>query len=933
MFTSWKLVLLCGGQLLTLFRKEYNMQKTRASDTSKRIAQLIRTFVPFVALISSAALAVDPAYYVKKDTWQETMLASREALMQQARAMGGVPLPDLGRSDFTIMAWIKTTSETGAIVAKAPAKAGWQPQGKVFFLREGNLTFDVGWVGAVSADFEVNDGRWHHVALTGGGTPPCGNPKPLEFYVDGRAVGSGTLRVAEDETDLEPGAMGPDRPEHVMKIGYCTPNFPEGGSCFKGDIDEVRIYNRRLSSADVKAIHENAREITNGLTGRWEFEAGAKDSSGNANHGNIHDAVAVDGKIGRALRFNGKSSYILLPKSAESAGRNNIWNCIQRDFADDAATKEMRWEQQDRIWSNDWQVGDLKELGRRYADACKEIGNLAEKAAKLAVKANTFADLKKVIAIYHTSRAADEISAQLRKKMSLLRQEVEYLDDKYSHDDVKWRSYKRRVQALTKRCDDLILKLAQSDTTAEDKLAGISEDLDKLHEQIPLTLPSGPAGPGRFGAYYARLKYSLEWDKPWRVANHPDVVVQFDDGGHKFVFWRGTSYIPCWVSDAGVWYTNEFVERRGHHSPNTEGCVEPMSDKQCRFSRVRIIESNDARVVVHWRYAPVDVRYNHPFIDPLTGWGDWVDEYYTIYPDAVGVRKITVYTTRPDLWTEFQESIVVNQPGTMPDDNIELGAVSLANMQGQSKTYYWTSRGGPEFDAGPARANIVKINVKGSKKPFALVAPPQEQGLLITCYEGHGRGSHFNFWDHWPVSQAASDGRMATSGDHPSHSSLCHIGLTGMATATWKSYAEGDNWRTKIMLHGMTDKAAGELAPLAKSWLQPPDLQVKTNRLGESAFDSQGYDHTQRAYVLICQKAGRPTNLRFKLEASEDRPLVNPAFVIKDWGDAGASLSINGKRVSFRVGHRRRADGIDLVVWIQAESTEPIDLRLLPAED
>jgi len=562
------------------------MQKTRASDTSKRIAQLIRTFVPFVALISSAALAVDPAYYVKKDTWQETMLASREALMQQARAMGGVPLPDLGRSDFTIMAWIKTTSETGAIVAKAPAKAGWQPQGKVFFLREGNLTFDVGWVGAVSADFEVNDGRWHHVALTGGGTPPCGNPKPLEFYVDGRAVGSGTLRVAEDETDLEPGAMGPDRPEHVMKIGYCTPNFPEGGSCFKGDIDEVRIYNRRLSSADVKAIHENAREITNGLTGRWEFEAGAKDSSGNANHGNIHDAVAVDGKIGRALRFNGKSSYILLPKSAESAGRNNIWNCIQRDFADDAATKEMRWEQQDRIWSNDWQVGDLKELGRRYADACKEIGNLAEKAAKLAVKANTFADLRKVIAIYHTSRAADEISAQLRKKMSLLRQEVEYLDDKYSHDDVKWRSYKRRVQALTKRCDDLILKLAQSDTTAEDKLAGISEDLDKLHEQIPLTLPSGPAGPGRFGAYYARLKYSLEWDKPWRVANHPDVVVQFDDGGHKFVFWRGTSYIPCWVSDAGVWYTNEFVERRGHHSPNTEGCVEPMSDKQCRFSRL-----------------------------------------------------------------------------------------------------------------------------------------------------------------------------------------------------------------------------------------------------------------------------------------------------------------------------------------------------------
>ncbi len=111
-------------------------------------------------------------------------------------------------------------------------------------------------------------------------------------------------------------------------------------------------------------------------------------------------------------------------------------------------------------------------------------------------------------------------------------------------------------------------------------------------------LPSGPEGPGLFGAYYEHLKYSPEWDEPWRVGPHSDVVVSFDDGSHKFVFWRGTSYIPCWVTDKGVWYTNEFVERRGHQSPNTQGCVEPISDKQCRFSHVRIIESTDARVVV-----------------------------------------------------------------------------------------------------------------------------------------------------------------------------------------------------------------------------------------------------------------------------------------------------------------------------------------------
>ncbi len=445
-------------------------------------------------------------------------------------------------------------------------------------------------------------------------------------------------------------------------------------------------------------------------------------------------------------------------------------------------------------------------------------------------------------------------------------------------------------------------------------------------------LPSGPSGPGRFGAYYTKLKYSQAWDNPWRVGGHTDVVVRFDDGGHKFVFWRGTSYIPCWVTDTGVWYTNEFVERRGHHSPNTEGCVEPMSDKQCRFSHVRIIESSDARVVVHWRYAPVDVRYNHPFIDPLTGWGDWVDEYYTIYPDAVGVRKIMVHTTRPDLWTEFQESIVVNQPGTMPDDNIELGAVSLANMKGESKTHYWTKDGGPEFGAGPARANILKINLKGSLKPFALVAPPEEDGILITSYEGHGRGSHFNFWDHWPVSQVASDGRMAKSAANPSHSSLCHIGLPGNATVEWKPYAKGEKSQTKIMLHGMTNKPVAKLVPLAKSWLQPAELK----RAG-GAYKSEGYDPTQLAYVLVCKKPVKSSEIKFELAASKESPVINPAFVIKGWGGAGASLEINGSKATqskdFQTGHRRAADGTDLIVWIRVESTKPITVGLSPVRD
>lgn len=132
-------------------------------------------------------------------------------------------------------------------------------------------------------------------------------------------------------------------------------------------------------------------------------------------------------------------------------------------------------------------------------------------------------------------------------------------------------------------------------------------------------LPAGPPGPGRFGAEYARLSYYKGWDDLWRVGDYPDVVVRFDQAGYRFVLWRGTSYIPHWVTENGIWYDNEFTES---FQPGLRGSAEPMSDKTCRYSNVRIIESSDARVVIHWRYAPVDVGYKFAFTDPASGWGD-----------------------------------------------------------------------------------------------------------------------------------------------------------------------------------------------------------------------------------------------------------------------------------------------------------------------
>ncbi len=465
-------------------------------------------------------------------------------------------------------------------------------------------------------------------------------------------------------------------------------------------------------------------------------------------------------------------------------------------------------------------------------------------------------------------------------------------------------------------------------------------------------LPSGPKGKGRFGAFYARLQYNEFWDRLWRVGEHPDVVVRFDQADYRFVFWRGTSFIPCWVSENGIWYTNEFFET---NSKGLRSGSEPMADKQTRFSHVRIIESSDARAVVHWRYAPVDVLYGIAHADE-SGWGDWVDEYYTIYPDGVAVRKIELHSTKPTLlagngpgsggFREFHESIIINPPGTKPDDNLKTEGLTLANMKGQTHTYSWaetspgvvgkldqerakfvmTERGDSvarrKWLLEPEAANIHLVNLKAKFSPFVIVDPKL---AAIDVYAGEiiRERSIFPWWNHWPVAQQLeSTGRWAVAPDRVSHSSLTHI--------HWPAAEQTGNTTTKIMLNGMTEAAAAALVPLASSWLQSAPLKLLAG-----AFKSEGYQMAERAYALTATGANS-NGLKFQLDASQASPLHNPAFVIKGWGEAEAQLTVDGKNVprgtEFRYDLNRTLEGTDLVVWLKRSAEKPVTIRLTPKQ-
>jgi hypothetical protein len=430
--------------------------------------------------------------------------------------------------------------------------------------------------------------------------------------------------------------------------------------------------------------------------------------------------------------------------------------------------------------------------------------------------------------------------------------------------------------------------------------ANKTDDSPELPERI---LPSGPQSPGAFRAVNTTLKYYPGWDAPWALADNADVVVQFEDTDCKFVFWHGTSYIPCWVTENNIWFNNGFNEGWNDH-----GSCEPMSDKKAKYSTVKIIESNDARVVVQWRYALVDVLGNFAFEDPTTGWGDWTNETFTIYPDMTGVRNDVILSNAPNAAHEWQESMIVLGPGQRPEDLLEYGAVTIANLNEEHKTYSWENELPPETSEDFDQGIIQVINTKSEFKPFSVIRPQDFEYMDFYAGEIRRDVSVFPWWNHWPVAPRPTDGRYAMAADRAAHSSLSHW--------FWGAHKTTDRSISKIMLNGMTNKNAEELVTLTKSWSNPAEIVVEQ---GASAV----YDPAQLAFVITVDDA--PKTLNVTIKGTGDSPVYNPAFVVNGWGNRDLkSLKVNGKELKLgkdvKVGYRESMESRDLIVWLKLEA-------------
>ncbi len=212
---------------------------------------------------------------------------------------------------FTLSAWVYVTGGDADrdIFSK---NAG---SGNVAYLLEVsagtskvNLIAKVGGaIQALEGNTALSLNKWYHVVATYNGTT-------LKLYLNG----------------IEDGSLSASGAVEVIGSALTLGARVNGAERFGGKLDDMRVYSRALSTAEVQQLYingggvlakPNTTTLTTGLVGYWPFDGAQTNWNTNTTRdlgrGNTGTLVSlatttapVSGKVGQALNFNGTSSYV-----------------------------------------------------------------------------------------------------------------------------------------------------------------------------------------------------------------------------------------------------------------------------------------------------------------------------------------------------------------------------------------------------------------------------------------------------------------------------------------------------------------------------------------------------------------------------------------------------------------------------------------------
>ncbi len=416
----------------------------------------------------------------------------------------------------------------------------------------------------------------------------------------------------------------------------------------------------------------------------------------------------------------------------------------------------------------------------------------------------------------------------------------------------------------------------------------------------------------------------------------------------RLVCWAEAQYVPFWDIN-GVWVTSEWLETLGTKTPYD---FEPISDKALRYTHVEAAEIGPARVVVHWRYALCDT-HEKVFHDNTTA-----EEFHTIYPDGVTVRKTVGYPGtgepregQPKMW-EVGEQLLILPQGSRVEESLSPDGMTISNLEGASYQHkFLRMKANSNFEKQPPSEItrwlcqvypasktwsefIWSGGLPSGPQPFIIVPNRQELFPHTKCHlcGGDHPGTLLwqqpFLWKHYPQFHGEYEiGIPATEADL-AHRSVSTSYVSVLPYTHPQAFAHPDpsmpfdpHWNpprgtTWLMLEGVHAGGADYPRRLAASWLNPAQVDVHVGRY-------LGYEPAERAYRF--STADRRVD--FELRPKAGSAQINPVVVIENWTFGNPRITLDQHDVetgSYAVSWT----GNRLIVWFKREVTSPLRVAI-----
>lgn len=214
-----------------------------------------------------------------------------------------------GKTSLTVAWWMKTTND-GSQAILSGANSSQNNEFLIFFWNDELLSL---YVDGVRRDFNIDsvaNDQWTHFVLYH--DRPTGD---MELYINGQFYESGTHQTQSGGYEIDSGGLMIAEEQDSVGGSFAT------GQAFRGTLDDIRIYDYKLSDSEIAEIY--------GLIGRWKLDetsgTTAYDSSGTGDDGTYTGGVTLGeegpgGTASLAAQFDGNNDYVDLPSMQHEFG-------------------------------------------------------------------------------------------------------------------------------------------------------------------------------------------------------------------------------------------------------------------------------------------------------------------------------------------------------------------------------------------------------------------------------------------------------------------------------------------------------------------------------------------------------------------------------------------------------------------------------------